>query len=96
MKFLAEMFSDVNGDPSTNRFISAFVVMLPLFMWAYTVYKSGVWVPIPEEVLLLVAGGLTSKVVQRSIEQGGVNDKAVEKVKSALKSYLEKCDKNGD
>ena len=36
------------------------------------------------------------KVVQRSIEQGGVNDKAVEKVKSALKSYLEKCDKNGD
>lgn len=94
MGFIYKMFSDVQGSPSTNRFISTFVVIFPLFVWAWTVYKAGAWVPMPEEILILVGGGLASKVVQRSIEQNDTNEKAVSKVKDALKSYLEKCEKN--
>ena len=94
MAFMYKMFSDVQGNPSTNRFISAFVVIFPLLVWAFTVYKSGTWQPIPEELLILVGGGLTSKVVQRGIEQRDVSEKAVDKVKDALKSYLDKCEKN--
>lgn len=94
MGFIYKMFSDVQGNPSTNRFISTFVVIFPLLVWAFTVYKAGAWVPMPDEVLWLVGGGLTSKVVQRGIEQKGTSDKAVEKVKDAMKSYLEKCDGN--
>lgn len=96
MGFVYKMFSDVQGSPSTNRFLSAFVVIFPLLMWGFTVYKSGKWEPIPEELLLLVCGGLTSKVVQRAVEQKDTDDKAVNKVKDALKSYLEKCDRNGN
>jgi hypothetical protein len=69
MAFLYKMFSDVEGDPSTNRMLSTFVTIFPLLVWAWTVYKAGAWVPMPEELLWLVGGGLTSKVVQRKIEQ---------------------------
>jgi len=83
------MFSDVNGEPSTNRIISAFVTVFPLIVWSAAVFKSGVWVPIPDEVLWLVGGGLTSKVAQRVVEQKNYED-VDEKVKLVLKSYLEK------
>ena len=72
MKFLYQMFSDVQGDPSTNRLISAFVAVFPLLVWGYSVYKAGVWISPPEEVLLLVGGGLTSKIVQRKVEQSHI------------------------
>lgn len=94
MGFMYKMFSDVQGNPSTNRFISSFVVIFPLLVWAFTVYKAGAWQPIPEELLILIGGGLTSKVVQRGLEQKDTSDKAVEKVKDAMKAYLEKCEKN--
>ena len=48
----------------------------------------------PDEVLWLVGGGLTSKVVQRKIEQSDACDGATENIKSALKRYLEKGDGN--
>ena len=89
MNFLYRMFSDVNGEPSTNRIISAFVTVFPLIVWSAAVFKSGVWVPIPDEVLWLVGGGLTSKVAQRVVEQKNYED-VDEKVKLVLKSYLEK------
>ena len=88
------MFSDVNGDPSTNRVLSAFVVVFPLIVWAWTVYKSGVWVPIPEEILFLCGGGMASKIIQRKIEESGKCDMATEKIKDAMKRYLEKKDAN--
>jgi len=69
MKFLLQMFSDVNGNPSTNRFISAFTAIFPMLIWGYTVIKQGRWFSPPEEVLILVGLGLTSKIVQRNIEQ---------------------------
>ena len=69
MGFLYKMFSDVNGEPSTNRFISAFVAIFPLIVWGYTVFKTGNWTAPSEEVLFLVAGGLTSKIVQRKVEE---------------------------
>ena len=94
MGFMYKMFSDVQGNPSTNRFISSFVVIFPLLVWAFTVYKAGAWQPIPEELLILVGGGLTSKVVQRGIEQKDTSEKSMEKIKDVLKSYLDKCDKN--
>lgn len=94
MNYFGKMFSDVKGDPSTNRFLSAFVVIFPVLVWAWTVYKAGTWVPIPDEVLWLVGGGLTSKVVQRKIEQTDACDGAAENIKSALKRYLEKGDGN--
>ena len=94
MNFISSMFSDVNGDPSTNRVLSAFVVVFPLIVWAWTVYKSGVWVPIPEEVLFLCGGGMASKIIQRKIEESGKCDIATEKIKDAMKRYLEKKDVN--
>lgn len=77
MNFFSQMFSDVNGQPSTNRFISAFVALFPLIVWGYTVFKSGNWIAPSEEVLFLVAGGLTSKIVQRKVEETGKCDKQV-------------------
>ena len=96
MKFLYQMFSDVQGSPSTNRLISAFVAVFPLLVWGYSVYKAGVWISPPEEVLLLVGGGLTSKIVQRKVEQSATTDQALDKVKQAFKTYLEKGEKCND
>ena len=94
MKYLATMFSDINGEPSTNRFISAFVTIFPLLVWAWPILKTGVWVPIPEEVLYLAGGGMASKIIQRKIEESGKCDLATEKIKEAMKRYLEKKDVN--
>ncbi len=94
MNFISTMFSDVNGEPSTNRVLSAFVVVFPLVVWAWTVYKAGAWVPIPEEVLFLCGGGMASKIIQRKIEESGKCDLATEKIKDAMKRYLEKKDVN--
>lgn len=94
MNFISSMFSDVNGEPSTNRVLSAFVVMFPLLVWSWTVYKAGAWVPIPEEVLFLCGGGMASKIIQRKIEESGKCDLATEKIKDAMKRYLEKKDVN--
>lgn len=79
MNFLYTMFSDINGDPSTNRFISTFVTIFPLLIWAYPVLKTGVWVPIPDEILILSGSGLGSKIIQRKIEESG---RCVKKEKS--------------
>jgi hypothetical protein len=92
MGFMYKVFSDVKGDPSTNRLISAFVAVFPLCVWGYSVFKSGVWMNPPEELLLLVAGGLTSKIVQRKIEQGDCNDAVTENIKNSLRSYLAKSE----
>ena len=94
MKYLSQMFSDINGEPSTNRLISTFVAIFPLLVWAWPVLKTGVWVPIPEEVLYLAGGGMASKIVQRKIEESGKCDLATEKIKEAMKKYLEKKDGN--
>lgn len=94
MKYLATMFSDVNGEPSTNRFISTFVTIFPLLVWAWPVLKTGVWVPIPEEVIYLAGGGMVSKIIQRKIEESGKCDVATEKIKDAMKRYLEKKNDN--
>ena len=94
MKYLATMFSDVNGEPSTNRFISTFIVVFPILVWSWTVYKAGVWVPIPDEILYLSGGGMASKIIQRKIEESGKCDVATEKIKDAMKRYLEKKNDN--
>lgn len=94
MNFFTQMFSDINGDPSTNRFISTFVVVFPVIVWAWPILKTGVWVPMPDEVLYLCGGGMASKIIQRKIEESGKCDLATEKIKEAMKRYLEKKDGN--
>lgn len=94
MKFLSTMFSDINGDPSTNRFISTFVVVFPVLVWSWPILKTGVWVPMPDEVLYLCGGGMASKIIQRKIEESGKCDLATEKIKEAMRRYLEKKDGN--
>ena len=79
MNFLYTMFSDINGAPSNNRFISTFVVVFPILVWAYPVIKTVVWVPIPDEILILSGSGLGSKIIQRKIEESG---RCVKKEKS--------------
>ena len=79
MNFLYTMFSDINGEPSNNRLISTFVVVFPILVWAYPVIKTGVWVPIPDEILILSGSGLGSKIIQRKIEESG---RCVKKEKS--------------
>ena len=69
MNFLADMFSDINGDPSTNRLMSSSVSILPVIFWGYMMIKTGVWIEPTPELITLVSCGLTSKIVQRNIEQ---------------------------
>lgn len=69
MKFWAALFSDVCGQPSTNRLLAFFVALIPLLTWSYTVVVSGTWQEPSAELIGLITVGLGSKVVQRSIEQ---------------------------
>lgn len=94
MGFWINMFSDVHGEPSANRFISAFVVIFPVLVWAWPILKTGVWTPMPDEILYLCGGGMASKIIQRKIEESGKCDMATEKIKDAMKRYLEKKDGN--
>lgn len=71
---IKEMLSDVNGNLSTNRFISLFVSIFPLIVWGVISIRTTSIAPISEEMLYLICAGLTSKVVQRKIEEDGRGD----------------------
>lgn len=73
MKFWADLFSDVSGQPSTNRLLAFFVALIPLLTWSYTVIATKEWQEPSAELIGLITVGLGSKVVQRSIEQKSQN-----------------------
>ena len=69
MKFWYQLFSDVSGQPSTNRLLAFFVVVVPLLTWSGNVLQSGVWKEPSVELIGMVMAGLGSKVIQRHVEQ---------------------------
>ena len=69
MKFWFSLFSDITGQPSTNRLLAFFVTVIPLITWSYTIFKSGVWAEPTPELISLISIGVGSKIVQRHVEQ---------------------------
>ena len=69
MKFWYSMFSDVCGQPSTNRLLAFFVVVIPLLTWSFNVIQTSTWKEPSIELIGMIMAGLGSKVIQRNIEQ---------------------------
>lgn len=86
MNFWVQLFSDVCGQPSTNRLLAFFVSLIPLLTWSWDIISSGVWKEPSPELIGLITIGLGSKVVQRNIEQkGGTLQCIKEKLKDSMK-----------
>jgi len=69
MTFLYSLFSDVRGQPSTNRFLSVFIIVVSMATWSYTVIISKTWQEPSPELIGLIAVALGAKTWQRKIEQ---------------------------
>lgn len=69
MKFWVSLFSDVCGQPSTNRLLAFFVTLIPLLTWSYSVIVTHTWQEPSPELIGLITVGVGSKIVQRNIEQ---------------------------
>jgi hypothetical protein len=69
MKFWYQLFSDISGQPSTNRLLAFFVVVVPLLTWSWNVISTNNWKEPSFELIGMIMAGLGSKVIQRHVEQ---------------------------
>lgn len=69
MSFLYNLFSDVSGQPSTNRFLTVFIIVVSMTTWSYTVIVSQTWQDPSPELIGIIGVALGAKTWQRKIEQ---------------------------
>jgi hypothetical protein len=71
INFFWKMFSDYSGNPSTMRFLSVYVVTTIMSVWAILCFMKQELLAIGYDNMLLIAGAMGIKTIQRSIEQKG-------------------------
>jgi len=69
--FFWKMFSDCSGNPSTMRFLSVYVVLTIMSVWAILCFIKQELIPLGYDNVLLIAGAMGIKTIQRGIEQKG-------------------------
>jgi ribose/xylose/arabinose/galactoside ABC-type transport system permease subunit len=71
MKFLAAMFSEAGGAPSSTRALAAMVTVCVVGTWAAVSLRKNELQPMSAELVMLVGVALCAKVWQRGKEGNG-------------------------
>ena len=66
-EFMRKMMSDDNGNPSSTRVMTAFVVVNVMLVWTLANLRSDKWVPMDLETIALLATLLGAKLVQKKL-----------------------------
>ena len=77
MKPLFDIFSESNGQLSSMRVMSAYVVVNTMLTWTYAVIQAGAWVDPTWNMIALIFGALGVKTWQKKYEDNccGIQDK---------------------
>ena len=68
MNFLSQALSESNGNPSTMRLLTLFVVIAVVGTWAEVSIQCKALQPLSYEQVLLVLGAMGAKVLQKGKE----------------------------
>jgi len=69
--FIGRAFSEDNGNPSSTRMLTAFVVVSIISVWGYVSIIKGEIAPLPTEAVVAIVGALGAKVWQKGKEANG-------------------------
>ncbi len=71
MGFLKNIFSQDNGNPSSMRVLTAFVVISVISVWGYISIITKTLAPFPAEGAVAIIGALGAKAWQKGKETDG-------------------------
>lgn len=74
MNFLIGAFSGPNGNPSSTRLMTAFVVGAVILMWCYVSFRKCELQPMSAEMVGAIGVAMGAKVWQRGKENGKSGD----------------------
>ena len=67
VEFIRKMMSDDNGNPSSTRVMTAFVVINIMLVWTLANLRSDKWIPMDFETIAFLATLLGAKLVQKKL-----------------------------